>query len=89
MSDLLPIVAGCKALTYNCKRPANNGLIVTVIEFIGTCDYMKGDDNWNTDLITESNESHFLSSYFRERNLLRVDGRNETELDQVKELTKS
>jgi hypothetical protein len=82
MTDLSPIIENCKALTYGCKFPENNGKIVTVIRFAGNSrripKYTRGDLWEISDTVTwcvkSSGGIFTVDNLIPDRHLMRIDG---------------
>lgn len=67
-----PIEAGCRAITYNCRLPANNNIALTVLYFIGKVKGWEGDDRWETDTVIPGVFGG-ITKAMRECRLMRID----------------
>ena len=70
---LLPIVPGCKALVYNCPVTESNGMIVTIIRFLGKVPGWTYASRWETDRLSKGTNGD-IKNHFDESWLLRIDG---------------
>lgn len=70
---MLPIQAGCLAVTINCKVPSNNGVTVTVIRFVGKVRGWRGDDRWEVSKMFAGLSGGAIPALL-ESTLLRIDG---------------
>jgi len=73
-----PIEAGCMAIVIN-SRAGNNGICLTVLEYIGEVAGYHRNDFWRTDTLTKgihriTKEAGKSDYYMSEFQLMRIDG---------------